>query len=187
MIKEISMPDDVDHRRPLGPTATADARIRRLRVASIAYNLCTLFVVTAPTLYTAVTKTAVFLSFNVALLLGGWALIVLTRDPQLRVLMAFGSRRSRENIAHAQARKVVLDEFDFHLRGEAFRISYQVIASVVALISIAGFALHALTEVKVDWNLALMLTFPFGILWLLALPTSVVVWLIQPDSEEQMS
>lgn len=183
--REVTMPNDIKVNDAPEPTAIAARRVRRLRIASIVYGLCTLFIVIAPTLYTAGIKSGMLFLFNGALLLGGWGIIVLARDPQLRVLMAFGSRRSREKTAHALSRRVVLDEFDFHLRGEAFRISYQIIASLVALASIAGFLAFAFTEVEVNWNLALMLTFPFGILWLLALPTSVVVWLIGPDDDSE--
>lgn len=176
------MPGDM-RRHDIGPDpATAHSpRLKRLRTASLSFNLCTLFVILAPTLHTLGIKQGLLLAFNAALLLGGWGLIALARDRHLRVLMAFGSRSSRERVAHAQPRKLVLDEFDFHLRGEAFRVSYQIIASLIALAGSVGFVIHAFTEVQVSWNLALALTFPFGILWLLALPTTVVVWLIGPD------
>lgn len=182
--RELPMPNDIGTKdsRP-DPAAATAARMKRLRVASLLYNACTLFVVIALTLYALDLKKGLLFAVHAALLLGGWGIIALARDPQLRVLMAFGSRGSREKMAQEQPRKVVLDEFDFHLRGEAFRISYQIIASLVALVAIVGFLFQAFADIHVNWNIALMLTFPFGILWLLGLPTSVVVWLIRPDSD----
>lgn len=158
---------------------------QRLRLASLVFNLSTLVIVAAPTIYTHGLK-AIHFVFIACLFLGGWAVITLARDQRLKVLMAFGSRSSREAVAKSLKKppqKVVLDEFDFHLRSEAFRISYQIIATLVALVACAGFLFQAFSDVQVNWGIALMLTFPFGILWLLALPTSVVVWLDNPAAD----
>lgn len=175
-------------------TETEDVRVipeapqhgRRLRMASLAFNTGTWLIVAVP----ALNQLGLFKALGIhwpypvaAILLWLWGSVVLARDPRLKVLMPFGTRSHREAVAHALPRKVVLDEFDFHLRGEAFRISYQIVASLVALTGTVGAFLY-LGGIPVKWGPVLALTFPFGILWLLGLPTSVIVWLTQPAGSE---
>lgn len=189
--REIAM---TEHTRPAATARFTAAQ--RLRRASLAYNVGTLLIFVFPSMYTFgqfIVKNQLLLPYFLFLLaIWGWGIVVLARDQRLKVLMALGSRSNREAVARSleQAsrsnpapRKVVLDEFDFHLRSEAFRISYQIIASLVAGAAIMGFLTHAFTDIQMNWNTALMLTFPFGILWLLALPTSVVVWLDNPAAD----
>lgn len=178
----------------IGDGSTVGSGNRRMRRASLVFHACTFFTMALPALHQVLPLTWLqFGSFmhilHVAALLAlVWGVVVLGRDPYLKVLMAFGSRRDREATARRasgdDARRIVLDEFDFHLRGEAFRISYQMVATLIALAAVASFLLHAFTEIKINWNNVLMLTFPFGILWLLALPTTIVVWLSNPPEND---
>lgn len=173
--------------------------MQRLRKPNLAFNLGTLLILAIPTLHLlgiglyGMGQLIFILGVSFSLAIWGWGIIVLGRDKRLRVLMAFGTRSNREAVAKSlaeyswlnrQPQKIVLDEFDFYLRGEAFRMAYQIIASLVALVAIAAFFL-ALSGVKLNWGMVLAFAFPFGIVWLLALPTSVVVWLGDAASDEE--
>lgn len=161
------------------------AETRRLRNASLAFHIGSALLAGFPALN--LLGLTIFHGVHwpypvTAILIWLWGAVVLARDPRLKLLMPFGSRTKREALAHSPARKVVLDEFDFHLRGEAFRISYEVVATLVAAVATAGVFLN-IGGVPVEWGVVLGFTCPFGILWLLGLPTSVVVWLSNPAAE----
>jgi hypothetical protein len=155
----------------------------RLRHASLAFHAGTIILMSFPAINALLYRDQDKVFWDVyvigAILLWLWGSVTLARDPRLKVLMPFGTRFGRETVAQAQGRKLILDEFDFHLRSEAFRISYQVVATLIALLATAAVVLWAL-QVRVEWSMVLLLVCPFGIFWLLGLPTAVVVWLTNP-------
>lgn len=160
---------------------------QRLRHASLAFHAGTFSVMSFPLINSLLYRPqheTLWTAYAIgAILLWLWGSITLGRDPRLKVLMPFGTRFGRETVAERQHRKLILDEFDFHLRSEAFRISYQIVATLIALLAAVAALLWA-QQIPVEWSVALALVFPWGIIWLLGLPTSVIVWLTEPAESE---